>query len=537
MPKILISDPIAPRGVELLRAEGWQVVECHANPPEMLAAELADATAWILRSGTRVTPQVLEQAPALKVIGRAGIGVDNIDLDSATRRGILVMNTPGGSAISVAEHTWALLLALARQLPIANEATRAGRWEKSRFTGIELKGKTLGIVGLGRIGTEVARRALAFEMKVIAHDPFVAALLARELGVELVSFEELLTRADFITLHAGLSAATERLLRRETLARTKRGVRIVNTARGELIDEVALVEALTSGQVAAAALDVFAREPARNSPLLAFPQVMATPHIAGSTEEAQEEVGWRIAQQVRDFLKEGIVRNAVNLPTLSAEEYRRVQPYLDLGERLGSFVAQIACPASGGAGARISRISLRYAGEVGEVNTNLVRNAVLKGVLSRIVSEAANLVNAGTLARERGIDLEEAAVRRTQGFPNSLGVTLHEDGQQVSVEGAVLHGDLRILAVDDIEIEAALAGRLIFLRNRDVPGVIGRIGTLLGDRNINIASFALGRREDVSGGAGAAALAVIRVDTPVPNSVLEALRGLPAITFAQLVEL
>ncbi|MFQ5926149.1 MAG: phosphoglycerate dehydrogenase [Terriglobia bacterium] len=552
MTKVVVSDAIAARGLELLRGEGWQVVECHPKPAEKLVAELGDATAWILRSGTRVTPELLEHAPALKVIGRAGVGIDNIDVDAATRRGVLVMNTPGGNAVSVTEHTCALLLALARHVPAANQSVHAGTWEKQRLTGIELKGKTLGIVGLGRIGTEVARRALAFEMEVVAHDPFVAAPLARELGVRLVALEELLAQADFITLHAGLSPATERLLGRETLAKTKLGVRIVNTARGELIDEAALAEALAAGQVAAAALDVFASEPPRASPLLGFPQVIATPHIAGSTEEAQEEVGWRITQQVRDFLKEGVIRNAVNLPTLSAEEYRRTRPYLELGERLGSFLAQIA-PG------RMSRVSLRYAGEVGELNTNLVRNAVLKGVLSRVVSEPANLVNAGTLAAERGISLEETTLRRTQGFPNTLGVTLHEDTEgrqapptagQVSIEGTLLHGtDARLLAVDDIEIEAPLAGRLLFLRNRDVPGVIGSIGTLLGSRNINIASFALGRREnavvggpEASGGApgpggGGEALAVIRVDTPVPESVLDALRRLPAITFAQLVEL
>ncbi|MFQ5817299.1 MAG: phosphoglycerate dehydrogenase [Terriglobia bacterium] len=577
MTKVVVSDPIAPRGLALLRAEGWQVVECKASPAEKFAAELAEATAWILRSGTRVTAEVLARAPQLKVIGRAGIGTDNIDLDAATRRGVLVMNTPGGNAVSVAEHTCALLLALARHVPAANQSVHSGAWEKPRFTGIELKGKTLGIIGLGRIGTEVARRALAFEMEVLAHDPFVAAPLARELGVRLVGLDELLAQAHFITLHAGLSPATKRLLRRETLAKTKPGVRIVNTARGELIDQTALAEALQSGQVAAAALDVFPQEPPRTSPLLRFPQLIATPHIAGSTEEAQEEVGWRIAQQVRDFLQEGIIRNAVNLPTLSAEEYRRTRPYLELGERLGSFLAQIA-PG------HISRVSLRYAGEVGELNTNLVRNAVLKGVLSRLVSEPANLVNAGTLASERGISLEEATVRRTQGFPNTLGVTLHEDPStppfdsaqgklgtgaeatgrrqappapplagptagQVSIEGTLLHGaEARILAVDEIEIEAPLAGRLIFLRNRDIPGVIGQVGTLLGNRNINIASFALGRQEDavvggpeISGGSpgpggGGEALAVIRVDTPVPEAVLDALRRLPAITFAQLVE-
>ena len=546
--KILVTDKIAERGLDLLRGEGWTIGEVPPKDTAAIKKALAGATAWILRSGTQVTTTLLEAAPQLKVIGRAGIGVDNIDLEAATRRGILVMNTPGGNAVSVAEHTFALLLALARRVPAADQSTRAGEWRKNEFAGFELKGKTLGLVGLGRIGQEVARRALVFEMQVLAHDPFVAAALARDLGVELVSLDDLLGRADFLSLHATLTPETQRLLNRERLARSKRGIRILNTARGELVDEAALAEALQSGQVAGAALDVFASEPPRDSPLLKLPNVIATPHIGGSTAEAQEEVGWRIAQQVRDYLKDGVVRNAVNLPTLSAEEYRRLKPYLELAERLGAFAAQVAGP--------MLRVSLRYAGEVGELNTQLLRNAVLKGILARVVSEPANLVNAQTLAAERGLTLEETHVRREQsrslGIPNTLGVTLHSDpsaplgagGQQFSIEGTVFHGAaLRILAVDDIEIEAPLEGTIIFMRNRDVPGVIGQIGTLLGGRNINIASFALGRREQsgsmgsLGRGGGAEAVAIVRVDGAVPEPVLQALRGIPAVTFARVVEL
>lgn len=538
--KILVTDKIAERGLDLLRGEGWTIEEVPPKDTAAIKKALAGATAWILRSGTQVTTTLLEAAPQLKVIGRAGIGVDNIDLEAATRRGILVMNTPGGNAVSVAEHTFALLLALARRVPAADQSTRAGEWRKNEFAGLELKGKTLGLVGLGRIGQEVARRALVFEMQVMAHDPFVAAALARDLGVELVGLDDLLARADFLSLHATLTPETQHLLNRERLARSKRGIRILNTARGELVDEAALAEALQSGQVAGAALDVFADEPPRDSPLLKLPNVIATPHIGGSTAEAQEEVGWRIAQQVRDYLKDGVVRNAVNLPTLSAEEYRRLKPYLELAERLGAFAAQVAGP--------MLRVSLRYAGEVGELNTQLLRNAVLKGILARVVSEPANLVNAQTLAAERGLTIEETHVRREQsrslGIPNTLGVTLHSNGEQFSVEGTVLHGAaLRILAVDDIEIEAPLEGTLIFLRNRDVPGVIGQIGTLLGGRNINIASFALGRREQsgsmgsLGRGGGAEAVAIVRVDGAVPEPVLAALRGIPAVTFARVVEL
>ncbi len=535
--KILITDPIAERGLELLRAEGWTLEQVSPKHKDGLRWALADAAAWILRSGTQVTAELLEAAPQLRVIGRAGVGVDNIDVEAATRRGVLVLNTPGGNAVSVAEHTFALLLALARRVPEASASTRAGEWRKSDFSGYELKGKTLGLVGLGRIGQEVARRAHAFEMDVAAFDPFVAAPLARELGVELVSIDTLLARSGFVSLHATLTPETKHLLNADRLARCKRGVRIVNTARGELIDEAALAEALASGQVAAAALDVFETEPPQRSPLLVLPNVIATPHIAGSTAEAQEEVGWRIAQQVRDFLRDGVVRHAVNLPTLSAEEYRRLRPYLELGERLGAFAAQAA-------GLPFSRVSLRYAGEVGELNTLLVRNAVLKGLLARVVSEPANLVNAATLAAERGLTLDESHVRRTQGFPDTLGVTLHGDSSQFSVEGTVLHGAaLRILAVGEIDIEAPLEGTLIFLRNRDVPGVIGQVGTLLGRHGINVATFALGRREEKTAsaslgfGTGAEAVALIRVDNPVAEPVLQELRALPGITLARLIEL
>ena len=493
--KILVTDPISERGLDLLRAEGWSVEQA---PPKDLAAvrqALAEATAWVLRSGTKVTAESLEAAPKLKVIGRAGVGVNNIDLEAATRRGVLVLNTPGGNAVSVAEHTLALLLALARKVPAASQSTRSGEWRKSDFQGYEVKGKTLGLVGFGRVGQEVARRARAFEMEVVAFDPFVAA----------------------------------------PLARAKRGVRVINTARGELIDEAALAEALASGLVAGAALDVFTHEPPKNSPLLNHPNVIATPHIGGSTAEAQEEVGWRIAQQVRDFLKDGVVRNAVNLPGISAEEYRRLRPWLELGERLGEFAAQVAGTAG--------RISVRYAGEVGELNTQLLRNAVLKGILRFVVSEPANLVNAATLAAERGLTLEETRVHRTEGFPDTPGVTLHANGAQFSLEATVLHGAARILAVDDIDVEGPLEGTMIFLRNRDVPGVIGQIGTILGARNINIATFALGRREQsgsagsVGPGGGAEAVAIVRVDGTVPEAALAALRGIPGVTFARVVSI
>ncbi len=535
--KIVVADPISERGLELLRNTGWQVAIPSAAA---LSSELAGAEGLVVRSATRVTAALLELAPQLRVVGRAGVGVDNIDLDAATRRGVLVMNTPGGNAVSVAEHTFALLLALARSVPQLHASTHAGRWEKSGAAGTELRGKTLGLVGLGRVGSEVARRARAFEMRVVAVDPYLSENVMEELGVERVSLDDLLARSDFVSLHTSLSPATEKIINRETLAKMKRGARLINAARGELVDEAALAEALRSGHLAGAALDVFAVEPPRNSPIMGLPNVIATPHIAGSTEEAQEEVGYRIAQQVRDFLAEGVIRNAVNLPALSAEQYRRLGPYLELAERLGSFVAQVAA----GRASPLTRIRIRYAGEPAELGTHLLRNAVLAGVLNTVLDEKANLVNAAAIAAARGLAVEEHTRRREHGFPDTLEVALAPGvpgeraemaAQGFAVEATVLHGTSpRVLSIDGIELEAPLEGTLLLLRNRDVPGVIGQIGTVLGSRGVNIATFALGRREAA---LGAEAIALVRLDGDVPDSVVQPILGIAAITEARLVRL
>jgi len=530
--KIVVADKISERGLALLGEPGWEVVAPAAGS---LEAALAGADALVVRSATRVTDALLERAPRLRVVGRAGVGVDNIDLDAATRRGVLVMNTPGGNAVSVAEHTLALLLALARSVPQLNAAIHAGRWEKTGAAGIELRGKTLGLLGLGRVGSEVARRARALEMRVLAHDPYISENVAEEAGVELVPLAALLERSDFISLHAAHSAATEKIINAATLAKMKRGARLINTARGELVDEAALAEALRSGHLGGAALDVFAVEP-----VLGLPNVIATPHVAGSTEEAQEEVGTLIAQQVRDFLAEGILRNAVNLPTLSAEQYRRLRPYLKLAERLGSLVAQVASGRAGMTG----RIRIGYAGEPAELGTHVLRNAVLAGVLNTVLDEKVNLVNAGAAAAARGLAVEEHTRRREHGFPDTLevstipvspGAVAGEDARAFTVEGTVLHGaSPRILSIDGIELEAPLEGTLLFLRNRDVPGVIGQVGTILGSRGVNIATFALGRRE---AGHGAEAIALVRLDGEVPDSIVLPIRGIAAMTEARLVRL
>jgi len=543
--KIIVADKISEHGFALLREAGWDVVTPAAGA---LAAELAAADGLIVRSATKVTAELLENAPKLRVVGRAGVGVDNIDVEAATHRGVLVMNTPGGNAVSVAEHTFALMLAMARSVPQSNASIHAGRWEKSGASGTELRGKTLGLVGLGRVGTEVARRARGLEMKVLAYDPYVTPAAAREVDVELVALDELLKRADVISLHTSLSAATEKMFNAAAFAKMKRGARLVNCARGELIDEAALAEALKSGQLASAAVDTFAEEPPKNSPLIGLPNLIATPHIAGSTAEAQEEVGTAVAQQVRDYLADGLIRNAVNMPALSPEQYRRLRPYIDLGERLGALIAQAAPSPS------FSRIRIRYAGEAAELGSHVVRSAILSGILNCVLSEKVNLVNAPAVAAERGLVVEETTRRRERGFPNTVEVAVADGGRggagnekgarendrdkndrELSAEGTVVSdGSPRILSFDGIGLEAPLEGTLLLVRNRDVPGVIGQIGTALGNLGVNIATFALGRRSPVH---GAEAVAMVRLDGAVNESVAEKIRAIPSITEARLIRL
>jgi D-3-phosphoglycerate dehydrogenase len=532
--KIVVADPISERGLELLRKPGWQVISPSRYDLHTL---LAAADALIVRSATQVTSQILESAPKLRVIGRAGIGVDNIDLDAATRRGVLVMNTPGGNSVSVAEHTLALLMAVARRIPQHSAAIHAGRWEKSGTQGVELRGKTLGLVGLGRVGSEVARRALAMEMTVLAYDPYVSESVARDAGVELSGLTELLTRSDFVSLHAALSPATAKLINAESLAQFKQGAVLINAARGELVDESALADALRSGKLSGAGLDVFAEEPPKNSPLIGLPNAIFTPHIAGSTREAQEEVGTLIAQQVHDFLNEGALRNAVNLPALSGEQYRRVRPWIDLAERLGSFLAQIG-------GARFERVSLAFAGEPAALGASLLRNAVLAGLLNTVLDEKVNLVNAGQAAAARGLVIEERTRRREQGYPDTIEAMIHgtashkpseTSSHRIAAEATVLHGvSPRILRVDGMELEAPLAGTMLFSRNRDVPGAIGAIGTVLSSLGVNISTFALGRRDTQP---GAEAIALVRLDGDVPDSILQPVREVPAVIEARLVRL
>jgi D-3-phosphoglycerate dehydrogenase / 2-oxoglutarate reductase len=522
--KIIVADKISERGLALLRETGWEVVSTTAAT---LPNELATADGLVIRSATKANAALIEKAPLLRVIGRAGVGVDNVDVEAATRRGILVMNTPGGNAVSVAEHAFALMLSLARAVPQANASTQAGKWEKSAFSGTELRGKTLGLVGLGRVGTEVARRARGLEMKVLAYDPYVTAEAARQVEVELVSLDELLQKSDVVSLHTSLSGATEKMIGSAAIAKMKKGARLINCARGELIDEAALAEALKSGHLAGAGLDTFAVEPPKDSPLIGLPNLVATPHIAGSTAEAQEEVGTAIALQVRDYLKDGQIRNAVNMPALSPDQYRRLKPYLQLGERLGAFVAQAAPTQSFG------RIRIRYAGEPAELGSHVICNAMLSGVLNSVLNQKVNLVNASSEAAARGLVVEELTRRREHGFPNTIEVSIADGAHELTLEGTVgQDGSPRIISLDGIDLDAPLEGTLLLTRNIDVPGVIGRIGTALGSLGINIATFALGRRAPAG---GSEALALVGLDGNVNASVVESLRALPSVTEARLI--
>jgi D-3-phosphoglycerate dehydrogenase len=526
--KILVAEPLAAAGIAQLKQQpGWDVV---VSSPKDYAAHLADADALLVRSAVKVTKDVIAKAPRLRVIGRAGVGVDNVDLAAATEAGVLVMNTPGGNAVSVAEHTLALMLAMARSIPQASASTKSGKWEKKKFLGNELRGKTLGVVGLGSIGREVVLRARGFEMRIVGSDPYVNSQIANDLGVELVSLETLYAVSDYVTLHVALTQETHGMLNDEAFARMKNGVRVVNCARGELVDGEALCRALTRRKVAAAALDVFQTEPpVSEEPLLAFDQVIATPHIGGSTEEAQEIVGIRIAEQLVEYLLHGVALNAVNMPAVSPDQYRAIAPYITLAERLGNFAAHIATGNPRG-------IRLVYSGKIGEQNTHIVRNAGIAGVLSRSVGPRANVVNAMQLAADRGLAVGESRQPRPTHM-DSVRVELETDDGLTSVEGALVLNRPRLMRVDGIACEVTLDGHLTFMKNQDVPGVIGYIGTVMGRRGVNIANFSLGRRDEPARpGEPLEAVAVIETDSTVPDAVLQELLTNPSLKLARSVE-
>ncbi len=531
--KVVVAEKISSSAIDLLREPRWTIV----TPDQVegkLAAHLQTADALIVRSAVQVDADLLEPTRKLRVIGRAGVGVDNIDLDAATRKGIAVMNTPGANAIAVAEHALALMLAMARHIGRANELMHAGKWEKKSLQGTELRGKTLGIVGLGRIGMEVARRARAFGMEIVAHDPFVSTAVAKEQGIRLAKLEEVYADADYLTLHVGLTPQTAGMINADSIKRMKRGVRLVNCARGELVDEAALAQAVKQGLVAGAALDVFTDEPLKNSPLTAVENIILTPHIAGSTSEAQEAVGYQIAMQVKEYLKHGVIQNAVNVPSVSHDEYLELQPYIVLAERLGSFLAQVS-------EGTLEEISLRYSGHMAESKTDLIRNAAVKGILNEALEEQANLVNAEAIASARGLRIHESRKPHssTAASGSVLSILLKTATGEHLVKGAVLHKDTpRLLHVDGIDVEAPLERDLVYMRNRDVPGVIGKVGTILGKHKINIANFSLGRRVGNSKtDTPRDAIAVVHVDGKVPQEVLAELKNIPAVDQAKAIRL
>lgn len=531
--KIIVAEKISAAAVAQLQEPGWTILTAEQLNGK-LTEHLETADALIVRSAVQADASLLAHAGKLRVIGRAGVGVDNIDLEAATRQGIAVMNTPGANAIAVAEQTIGMMLAMARHLCRADALTHSGKWEKKSLQGTELRGKTLGIIGLGRIGMEVGRRARAFGMELVAHDPFVSVTVAKEQGIRLAALEELYAAADYITLHVGLTPQTTGMINANSIAMMKKGVRLVNCARGELVNETDLAVALKQGQVACAAIDVFAEEPPKNSPLLALENVVLTPHIGGSTYEAQEAVGVQIAQQVKEYLKHGVIQNAVNVPSVSAEEYAEMQPYIILAERLGAFLAQVSEGS-------IEEIAIRYGGHIAEWKTELIRNAAIKGILNQALEEKANLVNAASIADSRGLRVQEShkAKASTGGAGSVLSIFLKTSNDEHMVKGAVLHERLpRLLHVDGIDVEAPLERNLIYLRNRDVPGVIGKVGTILGEESINIADFSLGRRsaEDASS-QPREAIAVVHVDGVVPEAVISRLKEIPAIHTAKAVRL
>jgi D-3-phosphoglycerate dehydrogenase / 2-oxoglutarate reductase len=523
MPKVLISDKLSSAAVDIFRRRG---VEADLKPglsPAELRAIIGEYDGLAIRSSTKVTRELLDAATNLKVVGRAGIGVDNVDVRSATARGVVVMNTPHGNTITTAEHAIAMMFALARQIPEASVSTKAGKWEKNRFMGVELTGKTLGLIGCGNIGSIVANRAVGLHMKVLAYDPYLSEKKALELGVEKTDLDTLLGRADFISVHTPLTDATRNILSREALAKTRPGVRIINCARGGLVNEAALADALRSGHVAGAALDVFETEPATDSPLFGLENVVCTPHLGAATAEAQENVALQVAEQISDFLLTGAIANAVNMASVSAEDAPRLKPYLELCRLLGAFAGQLTQARDG----VIGKVVIEYEGQVAALNTRPLTAAVLAGLMSPLM-EGINMVNAGVAARDHGIDVAETVHDRPSEYQTLVRVTIETGGLSRSVAGTLFAGSRpRIVEIKGIKVEADFAPHMLYVTNQDKPGFIGRFGATLAGAGINIATFHLGRAEQ-----GGDAICLVSVDDGVPEDVLAMVRTLPLVVQA-----
>ncbi|WP_374650572.1 phosphoglycerate dehydrogenase [Rhizorhabdus sp.] len=521
MPKVLISDQMDPLAAQIFRNRGIEVDEITGKTKEELIAIIGQYDGLAIRSATKVTKDVLAAATNLKVVGRAGIGVDNVDIPSASAQGVVVMNTPFGNSITTAEHAIALMFALARDLPEADKSTQAGKWEKNRFMGVEVTNKVLGLIGAGNIGSIVADRAIGLKMKVVAFDPFLTPERAVEMGVEKVTLDDLLARADFITLHTPLTDSTRNILSRENLAKTKKGVRIINCARGGLIDEAALKDALDSGQVAGAALDVFVTEPAKESPLFGTPGFIATPHLGASTNEAQVNVAIQVAEQISDFLLTGGVTNALNMPSLSAEEAPKLRPYMALAEHLGALVGQLE-------GDAIKAVAIEVEGAAAELNQKPITGAVLAGLM-RVYSDTVNMVNAPFLAKERGLDVREVRHDREGDYSTLVRVTVTTAEGSKSVAGTLFaNAEPRLVEIYGVKVEADLTGDMVYVVNVDAPGFIGRLGTTLGEAGVNIGTFHLGRRT-----AGGEAVLLLSVDTRVGDELKAKIGQLPGVKSAK----
>ena len=521
MPKVLISDKLSAAAVQIFKDRGIETDVKVGLAPDELKAIIGQYDGLAIRSNTKVTPDILAAATNLKVVGRAGIGVDNVDVPAATARGIVVMNTPFGNSVTTAEHAIAMMFALARDIPQANASTHAGKWEKSKFMGVELTGKTLGIIGCGNIGAIVADRALGLRMKVVAYDPFLSAERAKDLTIEKVDLDTLFTRADFITLHTPLTEATKNVIDAKAIAKMKKGVRIINCARGGLVVEEDLKAALEAGQVAGAALDVFTVEPAKESILFGNDKVVCTPHLGASTSEAQENVALQVAEQMADYLLTGAVVNALNMPSVSAEDAPKLKPYMKLAGQLGSFAGQLTEHA-------VKAVSIEYEGGVAGLNTKPLTAIILEGLLKPMV-ESVNMVNAPVIAKERNIDVSETKNAREGDYHTLVRVTVTTEVRSRSVAGTLFGGDKpRLVEIKGIPIEAELGPHVLYVTNQDKPGFIGALGSLLGRHGVNIATFHLGRAN-----AGGDAILLAQVDQPLTDKIIEEVRALPQVVQAK----
>ncbi len=523
MPKVLIADKLSTQAIDVFKQRGVEADVKTGLAPEEILKIIGDYDGLAVRSATKATAALIKAGAKLKVIGRAGIGVDNVDIPAATASGVVVMNTPFGNSVTTAEHTISLMMSLARQIPQANASTHAGKWEKNGFMGVELAGKTLGLIGAGNIGSIVADRAQGLKMRVIAYDPFLSAERAEALHIEKVELDELFKRADFITLHTPLTESTKNILNKDTLAKCKKGVRIINCARGGLVNEADIKAAIESGHVAGAAFDVFEEEPAKTNILFGMPQVICTPHLGASTTEAQENVAVQVAEQMADYLTTGAVTNALNIPSMSAEDAAKLKPYLELVTQLGSFAGQLTETG-------LKQVKIDYEGKAAKLNTKPLTAVAMKGLLAPLV-EGVNMVNAPVVAKERGIEVSATSHDKTGDYQTLIRITVVTDKRTRTVAGTLFGDKPRIVEVNGIKLEAGLGKITIYVNNDDKPGFIGSLGTILGKNKINIAYFHLGRNE-----AGSEAIALVEVDQPVPADVLAEIGKLPSVKQVKLLE-